>query len=360
MRFNYVSSICPFCGTGCGMNLIVTDDGISGIAPYHRSPVNRGKLCARGLNVAKELKNFRITAPVVNGAEADLEAACAKLLELKGKGAEVYVSTRYPTQAIKAVQRLAKEVLGVETVKTFTDAAAIESTATLADIEKADVILVVDNAMRLLPVTGSKVLRAKDKGAKVFYAGPENYSAVQADEKAIFEGEFALPAEFAAALKAAAAGVVICPAASPLAEAAAAAAAEAGAKFGLLFETANGRAALELGCVPSLTAFKNAEEVPANMLVFAETPEYVTELYLDLAEKLEKVENLVVVSSNASVLTDIAGTVIPVAAFGEYAGTVTSWDGQEQETPCAAAAPEGILTPYELIEKLSNGAIKEA
>ncbi|HJJ71307.1 MAG TPA: hypothetical protein O0X56_06585, partial [Methanocorpusculum sp.] len=43
MRFNYVSSICPFCGTGCGMNLIVTDDGISGIAPYHRSPVNRGK-----------------------------------------------------------------------------------------------------------------------------------------------------------------------------------------------------------------------------------------------------------------------------------------------------------------------------
>ena len=96
------------------------------------------------------------------------------------------------------------------------------------------------------------------------------------------------------------------------------------------------------------------------MLVFAETPEYVTELYLDLAEKLEKVENLVVVSSNASVLTDIAGTVIPVAAFGEYAGTVTSWDGQEQETPCAAAAPEGILTPYELIEKLSNGAIKEA
>lgn len=360
MRLNYVSSVCPFCGTGCGMNLIVTDDGIAGIAPYHRSPVNRGKLCTRGLHTAAELKNFRIVKPVVGGAEADLEAACAKLLELKGKGAEVYVSTRYPTQAIKAVQRLAKEVLGVETVKTFTDAAALESTAVLADIEKADVILVVDNAMRILPVTGSKVLRAKDKGAKVLYAGPECYTAVQADEKVILEGELALPANFTEALKGAANAVVLCPAASPFAEAAAQAAADAGAKFGLLYETANGRAAVELGCVPSLTAFKNAEAVPANMLVFAESPEYQTELYLDLVEKFEKVENLVVVASNASVLTDIAGTVIPVAAFGEYAGTVTSWDGTEQETPAAVAAPEGILTPYELVEKLSNGAIKEA
>ncbi len=360
MRFNYVASICPFCGTGCGMNLIVTDDGIAGIAPYHRSPINRGKLCTRGLHTASELKNFRITTPVIGGSEADLEAACAKLLELKGKGAEVYVSTRYPTEAIKLIQRLAKEILGVETVKTFTDAANIKSTATLSDIEAADVILVVDDAMRTLPVTGSKVLRAKDKGAKVFYAGPENYSAVQANEKAILESEFALPAAFTEALKAAANGVVICPAASPFAEAAAKAAEEAGTKFGLLFETANGRGAVESGCVPSLSAFAAEEAVPANMLIFAENPEYQTELYLDLAEKLEKVENLVVVASNASVLTDIAGTVIPVAAFGEYAGTVTSWDGTEQETPAAVDAPEGVLTPYTLIEKLSNGTIKEA
>ena len=360
MRFNYVSSICPFCGTGCGLNLIVTDEGIAGIAPYHRSPVNSGKLCTRGLHTAAELKNFRIVKPVVGGAEADLEAACAKLLELKGKGAEVYVSTRYPTEAIKAVQRLAKEVLGVETVKTFTDAADLKSTAVLADVEKADVVLVVDNAMRILPITGSKVLRAQDKGAKVLYAGPENYSAVQADETAITEGELAVPENFKEALKAAANAVVICPAASQYAAAAAAVAEETGAKFGLLFETANGRAAVEAGCVPSLSAFKAEEAVPANMLIFAESPEYQTELYLDLVEKLGKVENLVVVASNASVLTDIAGTVIPVAAFGEYAGTVTSWDGQVQETPAAVAAPEGILTPYELIEKLSDGAIKEA
>ncbi|RQD79902.1 MAG: hypothetical protein D5R99_04760, partial [Methanocalculus sp. MSAO_Arc1] len=40
MAMKYVQTTCPYCGTGCSMNLVVSDDKVVGVAPYHRSPVN--------------------------------------------------------------------------------------------------------------------------------------------------------------------------------------------------------------------------------------------------------------------------------------------------------------------------------
>ncbi|HJJ33703.1 MAG TPA: hypothetical protein O0X19_04940 [Methanocorpusculum sp.] len=347
MQLKYTATTCPFCGTGCGLNLIATDAGISGVAPYHRSTVNRGKLCTRGLHTAKAIADFRIEKASIKGAEATLDAAIAEAKKLSG--AEVYVSSRLTNEAIYAVKRMATEVLGAKEVKTFTDVNA-KSDAKLADIAAADVIVVVDDCMKKLPVVGGTILRAQDKGAKVLYAGPAGYTSVQADQTAETADAFA------EAVKGAKAAVVVAMAGSPLAADAEKFAAANKAKFALLFETNNGKGAALLGCVPSLSAFK-AAEAPKSMLIFAESPEVDAELYADLLPILEKVENLVVVAANASVLTDIATVVIPMASFAQYAGTFTNWEGRVQLVRPAAEPAEGIPTPYELVKLISDGKI---
>jgi anaerobic selenocysteine-containing dehydrogenase len=43
-----VSSICPFCGVGCGMGLRVEDNRVVAVEPVPNHPVSQGKLCAKG------------------------------------------------------------------------------------------------------------------------------------------------------------------------------------------------------------------------------------------------------------------------------------------------------------------------
>ena len=66
MDINYVQTTCPYCGTGCSFNLVVKDKKVIGVAPYHRSPVNEGKLCPKG-NYAHEFINSpdRLTTPLI-------------------------------------------------------------------------------------------------------------------------------------------------------------------------------------------------------------------------------------------------------------------------------------------------------
>ena len=41
VEIKYVPTICPYCGTGCGLNFVVKDGKIVGVEPYKRHP---GKL----------------------------------------------------------------------------------------------------------------------------------------------------------------------------------------------------------------------------------------------------------------------------------------------------------------------------
>ena len=66
MEVKYVPTTCPYCGTGCGFNLVVKDKKVVGVAPWHRNPVNEGKLCPKG-NYAWEFVNSpdRLTKPLI-------------------------------------------------------------------------------------------------------------------------------------------------------------------------------------------------------------------------------------------------------------------------------------------------------
>lgn len=363
MQLKYTTTVCPYCGTGCSLNLVITDNGVAGYAPYHRSPVNRGKLCTRGLHAAKSVNEFRIIKPLAKGVETSEDAVFAEALKLKnysGDDLAVFVSSRLTNEAIYLAQRFAKEVLNCANVKTFTDAVVSKSTVKLDDLKKSDAILVVDDAMKKLLVSCNKLFFAQEHGAKIFYAGPDSYSAVQADEANIFEdGKFNIPENFTEELKDAKNAVVVCFAGSPLAKEAAEYAKANGIKFAELYETSNGRGAAELGCVPSYSEFKAAEKVPKAILIFAECPEFETEVYKELIPQFEKAEEIIVAASNASILTEIANAVIPMTSFAEYDGTVTNWEGRVQSLKAVVKAPEGVKTPYEIIKEISSKAGKE-
>ena len=48
MEYKSVYTICPFCGTGCGMLLEVLDGAVEGVLPCKTNPLSRGKLCIKG------------------------------------------------------------------------------------------------------------------------------------------------------------------------------------------------------------------------------------------------------------------------------------------------------------------------
>ena len=48
LSVKYVPTTCPYCGVGCGLNLVVNEGKLVGVEPYKRSPVNEGKLCPKG------------------------------------------------------------------------------------------------------------------------------------------------------------------------------------------------------------------------------------------------------------------------------------------------------------------------
>ncbi len=55
MNLEYVPTICPYCGCGCGMYLVVKDGRIVGVEPWNEHPVNEGTNCPKGKNAHKYL-----------------------------------------------------------------------------------------------------------------------------------------------------------------------------------------------------------------------------------------------------------------------------------------------------------------
>ncbi len=66
MNFNYVPTTCPYCGCGCGLNLVVQDGKLAGVEPWKRHPVSEGKLCPKGLACDEFVHSEeRLTVPLI-------------------------------------------------------------------------------------------------------------------------------------------------------------------------------------------------------------------------------------------------------------------------------------------------------
>ncbi len=193
MNLNYVQTTCPFCGTGCSMNLAVVDGVVSGTQPYHRSPVNEGRLCIKGGFCEEYLKSpDRIMKPLIRkdgrlqevSWEEAISFTAQKLKEFKPDEVACIASARTSNEDIYAMVKLAKDVIktgNIDNTQSCLNAGIgtgisksvgfDASTCSIDAILSAKIVAVVGaNLYVQNPILISQITSAKKAGAKVLYA----------------------------------------------------------------------------------------------------------------------------------------------------------------------------------------------
>lgn len=198
VEIKYVSTICPYCGTGCGLNFVVKDDKIVGVEPYKRHPVNEGKVCPKG-NFGYEFINRedRLTTPLIKENGEFREASWDEALDLvANKLKEVsdedpnkvgfYACARSPNENIYITQKLARVACGTQNVDHCARICHGPTVAGLAttfgsgamtngfdSIKEADYIFCIgSNNMEAHPLFGRKLIQAQKNGAKLVVLDP--------------------------------------------------------------------------------------------------------------------------------------------------------------------------------------------
>ena len=66
-------TICPYCGVGCGIDLMTKGDTIIGVQPAMDGPANEGALCVKGQFAYDFIQHpDRLKAPMVRGDDGEL------------------------------------------------------------------------------------------------------------------------------------------------------------------------------------------------------------------------------------------------------------------------------------------------
>ena len=205
MDVKYVPTTCPYCGTGCGFNLVVKDGKAVGVAPWHRNPVNDGKLCPKG-NYAHEFihSEDRLTRPLIRKGDRFTEASWDEAYDLIAKSFRKYKpeetaclsSARVSNEENYLMQKFARTVLktpNVDHCARLCHASTVVGlagafgsgamTQSIADIAQAKCIFILgSNTFEQHPLVGRRVIQAKMAGAKIIYADPRyTATAKQAD-----------------------------------------------------------------------------------------------------------------------------------------------------------------------------------
>ena len=195
MDMKYVPTTCPYCGTGCGFNLVVSDKKVVGVAPWHRNPVNDGKLCPKG-NYAAEFINSpdRLTKPLIKKEGKFVEASWDEAYKLiaekfkmyQGEQSACLASARVSNEENYLMQKFARAVLktpNIDHCARLCHASTVVGlagafgsgamTQSIADIAESKCLLIIgSNTFETHPLIGRRVMQAKAKGAKVIYADP--------------------------------------------------------------------------------------------------------------------------------------------------------------------------------------------
>lgn len=198
VEIKYVPTICPYCGTGCGLNFVVKDDKIVGVEPYKRHPVNEGKVCPKG-NFGYEFINRedRLTTPLIkeNGEfrevswDEALDLVANKLKEVSDDDPNkvgFYACARSPNENIYITQKLARVACGTQNVDHCARICHGPTVAGLAttfgsgamtngfdSIKEADYIFCIgSNNMEAHPLFGRKLIQAQKNGAKLVVLDP--------------------------------------------------------------------------------------------------------------------------------------------------------------------------------------------
>ncbi|MGA9141328.1 MAG: formate dehydrogenase subunit alpha [Methanocella sp.] len=210
MDMKLVSTTCPYCGTGCGLNLVVRDGKVVGVAPWQRHPVNEGKLCPKGRYAHEFIhREDRLKKPLIKKDGKFVEATWDEAYELIIKKFKSYkpeemaclASARVPNEENYLMQKFARTVLKTPNVDHCARLCHASTVVGLAgafgsgamtnnvdDIAQSKCIFVIgSNTFEQHPLIGRSIMRAKKNGAKVIVFDPRfTPTAKQADLYASF------------------------------------------------------------------------------------------------------------------------------------------------------------------------------
>lgn len=206
MDIKYVPTICPYCGVGCGMNLVVVDGKVVGVEPWKRHPVNEGKLCPKG-NFCYEIihRDDRLTTPLIKENGEFREATWDEAYDLIVSKLQAYdpdqigffCCARSPNENIYVNQKFARIVVGTHNIDhcarlchgpTVAGLAASFGSGAMTNsynsFEDADLIFSIGaNSLEAHPLVGRKLMRAHEKGAFFIVADPRyTPTAKQSDQ----------------------------------------------------------------------------------------------------------------------------------------------------------------------------------
>lgn len=199
MNCEFVLTTCPYCGCGCGLYLQVIDNKIEGVLPCKTHPISEGKLCIKGWNAHQFVDSEkRLKKPLIkkNGAfeevgwDEAIDYTATQLKKIKEEdGAQalgVLSSAKCTNEENFLAMKFARSVLGTNNLDHCARlchsptvaglAAAFGSgamTNSIPEIEEADCILITgSNTTENHPLIGTRILRAKERGAKIIVVDP--------------------------------------------------------------------------------------------------------------------------------------------------------------------------------------------
>jgi len=198
-QLTYVSTTCPYCGVGCGLNLAVSEGKVVGVEPYKRSPVNEGKLCPKGASCWEAIQHpDRLTTPLIKKGDKFEKATWDEALTLIAKKfKDTYdqfgpkslgfqVSCRTVNEDCYAMQKWARVAFKTNNVDNCARICHGPSVAGLSlsfgsgaatnpfeDVLNSDLIVMWgSNAVAAHPLAGRRIMQAKKAGIPIVVLDP--------------------------------------------------------------------------------------------------------------------------------------------------------------------------------------------
>ncbi|MBL8191746.1 MAG: molybdopterin-dependent oxidoreductase, partial [Acidobacteria bacterium] len=195
----WIKTTCPYCGTGCEMEVGVRKQRMVTVRPAVEAPVNKGHLCVKGrYGFEFVYANDRVTEPMIRehgewkpvSWEAAIRFTAERLRQIVEQhgpdSVGVLGSARATNEENYLAQKFARAVLGTNNVDCCArvchapTAAAMKltlgtgaATNSFDDIELAQTILLCGaNATENHPIAGARIKQAKLRGAKLIVIDP--------------------------------------------------------------------------------------------------------------------------------------------------------------------------------------------
>jgi ferredoxin-nitrate reductase len=195
------ATLCPYCGTGCGLAVEVDGGRVRAVAGDPRHPVNRGRTCRKPLELGSAVHApDRPTVPLVRTSRAlpfapatwddalgGIAGTLRRIIARDGPDAVAfYISGQLLTEDYYAVNKLAKGFLGTNNVDSnsrlcmssavagYTGAFGADGPPpAYADLAHADCLLLLgSNTAACHPIVWSRIRDRQAEGAKVVVVDP--------------------------------------------------------------------------------------------------------------------------------------------------------------------------------------------